>query len=211
MTEQTTLYGFDGSTFVRTVKMVLLNKNITFDQVVVNVLKGEPRKPAHLARHPFGKVPVLDIDGIRLRETDTICRYLDDTRPAPSLVPSTPKDRAKMSEAINLVNAYGYNAMMGSAGFHLFPDLIGVTTDVEHEERILHAKTFLNLLMDNKGKADWLAGDSPSLADYFLGPLAFYVSITPDAEALLTEQRVHAWWNRMKAFETFKATTPKLN
>ena len=210
MTEKTTLYGFDGSTFVRTVKMVLMDKNIAFDQVVVNVLKGEPRKPAHLARHPFGKVPVLDIDGIRLRETDTICRYLDDTRPTPSLVPATPKGRAKMSEAINLLNGYGYGAMMGSAGFHLFPDLIGVTTEAVHEERITHAKTFLNLLMDNKGEADWLAGDAPSLADYFLGPLAFYVSITPDAETLLNEQRVHTWWNRVKVLETFKATIPKL-
>jgi glutathione S-transferase len=60
--------------------------------------------------------------------------------------------------------------------------------------------------MDNKGEADWLAGDAPSLADYFLGPLAFYVSSTPDAEILLTEQRVHMWWNRMKSLETFKAT-----
>jgi glutathione S-transferase len=54
-----------------------------------------------------------------------------------------------------------------------------------------------------------LAGDAPSLADFFLGPLAFYVSITPDAETLLTERRIHAWWNRLKALETFKATTPK--
>jgi hypothetical protein len=32
------------------------------------------------------------------------------------------------------------------------------------------------------------------------------VSSTPDAEILLTEQRVHMWWDRMKALETFKAT-----
>jgi glutathione S-transferase len=79
-------------------------------------------------------------------------------------------------------------------------------TDVAHNERIAHAKTFLNLLMDNKGEADWLAGDVPSLADNFLGQLVFYVSTTPDAATLLREPRVHMWWDRLKALETFKAT-----
>jgi glutathione S-transferase len=210
MNDKTTLYGFDGSTYVRTVKMVMMDKDIGFDQVMVNVLEGEPRQPAHLARHPFGKVPVLDIDGIRIRETDAICRYLDATRPTPSLVPSAPKECAKMAEAINLVSNYGYGAMLGSAGFHLFPDFIGVTTDAAHDAQIVQAKTFLTLLMDNKGEADWLAGDAPSLADYFLAPLAFYVSITPDAEALLTEERVQGWWDRMKELKVFKATAPDL-
>ena len=54
-----TLYGFDGSTYVRTVRMLLAEKGAQYDQVPVHVLKGEPRQPEHLARHPFGKVPVV--------------------------------------------------------------------------------------------------------------------------------------------------------
>ena len=54
------LYGFDGSTYVRTVRMLLAEKGAHYEQVPVNVLKGEPRQPEHVARHPFGKVPVLD-------------------------------------------------------------------------------------------------------------------------------------------------------
>ena len=74
MSDTVTLYGFDGSTYVRTLRVVLAKKGIAYDQVPVNVLTGEQRSPEHLARHPFGKVPVLDIDGMRLRETDAICR-----------------------------------------------------------------------------------------------------------------------------------------
>ena len=37
------LYGFDGSTYVRTVRMLLAEKNANYKQVPVNVLKGEPR------------------------------------------------------------------------------------------------------------------------------------------------------------------------
>ena len=108
MTDKPILYGFDGSTYVRTVRMVLMEKAVDYEQVQVNVLEGEPRDPEHLARHPFGKVPVLDIDGVRIRETDAICRYLDETLSGPSCIAGTPKDRARMNEAISLFNSYGY-------------------------------------------------------------------------------------------------------
>jgi glutathione S-transferase len=45
--------------------------------VPVNVLKGEPRQPEHVARHPFGKVPVLDQDGFCIIQTGVIASYLD--------------------------------------------------------------------------------------------------------------------------------------
>ena len=74
-----TLWGFDASTYVRTVKMVLAEKGVTdFSQVPLNVLAGEPKSPEHLARHPFGKVPVLEHDGLRILETSAIVRYLND-------------------------------------------------------------------------------------------------------------------------------------
>ena len=85
-----TLWGFDGSTYVRTVKMVLAEKGVTdFKQVPLNVLAGDPKTPEHRERHPFGKVPVLDHDGMRLLETTAIARYLNDVLPGKSLIPSS--------------------------------------------------------------------------------------------------------------------------
>ena len=104
-----TLWGFDGSTYVRTVKMLLAEKKFTdFEQVPLNVLSGEPRSPEHLARHPFGKVPVLDHDGMRILETSAIVRYLNDVLPGTSLVPATHKDRARMDMVVGLHDSYGY-------------------------------------------------------------------------------------------------------
>ena len=89
------LWGFDGSTYVRTVKMVLAEKGATdFKQVPLNVLAGDPKTPEHRERHPFGKVPVLDHDGMRILETSAIARYLNDVFPGKSLIPS-----AKLNEA----------------------------------------------------------------------------------------------------------------
>ena len=78
-----TLYGFDGSTYVRTVRMLLAEKGAQYDQVPVHVLKGEPRQPEHLARHPFGKVPVVEACsvGVRSRTNDQLI-LLSRTLPA---------------------------------------------------------------------------------------------------------------------------------
>ena len=120
-----TLYGFDGSTYVRTVRMLLAEKGAQYDQVPVHVLKGEPRQPEHLARHPFGKVPVVDHDGFRILETSAIAPYLDELLPGPSFMPDNAKDRARMRMAIGIIDFYGYDALVGVAGYHLFPDFIG--------------------------------------------------------------------------------------
>ena len=134
MADKPVLFGFDGSTYVRTVRMFLMENGIEYDQVHVNVLEGEPRQPEHLARHPFGKVPVLDIDGMRLRETDAICRYLDETGPGQSRVPGDAKARAKMNEAISLINSYGYDALVGAA-HHAGLPRPRVPENIEHQNQ----------------------------------------------------------------------------
>ncbi|SEM13270.1 glutathione S-transferase [Roseovarius azorensis] len=204
------LYGFDGSTYVRTVRMVLADKGIEYDQVPVNVLAGEPRQPEHLKRHPFGKVPVLDIDGIRIRETDAICRYLEDIAPKPPLVPDDARARARMNEAIGLIDSYGYGALVGVAGYHLFPDFIGGQNEAARERAITDSQTLLTLLMENRNGAGWLAGDKATLADYFLGPIMFYVALTPDADAVMSVDGVKDWWEAMQAHATFAVTAPDL-
>ncbi|MEL7348376.1 MAG: glutathione S-transferase family protein [Pseudomonadota bacterium] len=204
------LYGFDGSTFVRSVRMVLRDKGIDYDQVPLNVLEGEPLTPEHRTRHPFGKVPVLEIDGMTLLETDAICRYLEATHPAPSLVPDDPKDRARMNMVIGLVNSYGYGACIGAVGYHLFPDFLGNPDEAAYADMLARAKTFLGLVMKIRGEAPWLAGTAPSLADYFLGPVVFYIAISPVAGELLAVPGVQDWWDRMSVHETFKATEPDL-
>src|SRR5258705_12577404 len=100
------LYGFDGSTYVRTVRMLLAEKGAHYDQVPVNVLKGEPRQPEHLARNPFGKEPVLDHDGVRLIETGAIAPYLLLMHRAPTLSPYVCKDAVRDRHLIRSVTSY---------------------------------------------------------------------------------------------------------
>jgi len=206
-----TLWGFDASTYVRTIKMLLAEKNFTkFNQVPLNVLAGEPRTPEHLERHPFGKVPVLDHDGMRILETTAIARYLNDILPGRSLVPATPKDRARMDMIIGIIDSYGYGALIGGvAAYHLFPDFVGGKNEAMHKGGLENSRKVLELAMKTKGKSPFIAGEL-SLADLYLAPIMFYVSLTPDKDALFNVDGVAGWWANMEALPSYKNTQPQL-
>ncbi len=203
------LWGFDGSTYVRTVKMLLAEKGCSdFRQVPLNVLKGEPKQAEHLARHPFGKVPVLDHDGLRILETSAITRYLNDVLPGASLVPATPKDRARMDEVIGIIDSYGYGALVGGvAAYHLFPDFVGGKNQAARTAGIENGRKTLGFIMGVKGTDPFIAGEL-SLADLYLAPIIAYVAMTPDANALFDAPGFAGWWTAIQALPSFKATKP---
>lgn len=202
-----TLWGFDGSTYVRTLKMLLAEKAFTdFEQIPLNVLAGEPKQAEHLARHPFGKVPVLDHDGLRLLETSAIARYLNDVLPGKSQVPASAADRARMDMVIGVTDSYGYGALLaGVAGYHLFPDFVGGKNEAARAAGIEQGRKVLAFAMQTKGPSPFVAGDL-SLADLYLAPIAAYVAMTPDAPAVFAVDGFADWWARVQALASFQAT-----
>ena len=204
------LYGFDGSTYVRTVRMVLAEKGAQYEQVPVHVLKGEPRQPEHLARHPFGKVPVLDYDGFRIIETSAIAPFLDEVLPGPSCTPDNPRDRARMHMAMGVVDAYGYGALVSVAAYHLFPDFIGGRNEDARQKGIASSRLVLQELMKLRGKDAFIAGARASIGDFYLAPICFYVALTPDAGQVFDVEGFAPWWERMQALPSYQSTAPNL-
>lgn len=92
------LYSYWRSSAAYRVRMALNLKQIAYDIVPVHLLNngGEHVAPAHLARNPLGRVPVLAIDGVVLSESLAIIDYLDRTRPEHPLIPSDPAARAQV-------------------------------------------------------------------------------------------------------------------
>jgi glutathione S-transferase len=205
------LWGFDGSTYVRTVKMLLAEKGYTqFRQEPLNVLQGEPKQPEHLERHPFGKVPVLDHDGMRILETSAITRYLNDVLPGRSLIPATPKDRVRMDMIVGLIDSYGYGSLIGGvAAYHLFPDFVGGQNEAARQSGIENGRKVLELAMQTRGHSPFIAGDL-SLADLHLAPITFYVSLTPDKDTLFQVDGFSDWWAKIQALPSYQSTQPNL-
>lgn len=205
------LWGFDHSTYVRTVKMVLAEKGIAeYEQIQLSVMSGEVMSGEHRERHPFGKIPVVDHDGLRLYETAAICQYLEAVLPGRSVIPATPKDRARMDMATNIIGSYGYRAFFGIIADHFFPDFVGGRNDEVHRKNLATCRLVLTELMRLRGPDTFIAGAEHSVADYYLAPLMAFIALTPENDELMAVHGVGDWWSHVTALESFKSTRPAM-
>jgi maleylacetoacetate isomerase len=101
------LYHYWRSTSSWRVRWALEYKKIPCALIPVNLLNGEADLPEHLARHPLGYVPVLELDsGETLIESLAIIQYLESNFPnAPSVYPKDPIDRAHALAFSEVINA----------------------------------------------------------------------------------------------------------
>lgn len=68
--------------------------------------EGGLKSPEFLALNPVGKIPTL-VDGDHvLPESETICEYLEDKYPAPTLRPDTPEKMSKVRAITRLLDSY---------------------------------------------------------------------------------------------------------
>jgi len=91
------LCGFHVSNYHNKVRIVLLEKGIAFEE---DASIRPSQKDDWLARSPMGKVPILEVDGATLTESQVICEYLEDAYPAKPLLPKDPLARAKVRELV---------------------------------------------------------------------------------------------------------------
>jgi glutathione S-transferase len=70
------LYGVAASTCTKRVLTTLVEKNVPYELVTINVAGAEHKGPEHLKRQPFGKVPALEDDGFIVFESRAICKYI---------------------------------------------------------------------------------------------------------------------------------------
>ena len=86
-------YG-SGSPFAWRVQLVLEEKRVPYEAVLLSFQKGDLRTPEHLARSPHGKVPALQDGNVTLYESTAIVEYLEERYPASPLLPPDPAARA---------------------------------------------------------------------------------------------------------------------
>jgi glutathione S-transferase len=95
------LYDFAFSPNCRKVRAVAYELGIPFESEPVNLITGEQRASAFLAKNANGKVPVLEDGDFLLWESNAILLYLATKQPqaqgrATSLVPADARDRAEV-------------------------------------------------------------------------------------------------------------------
>ena len=77
------------------VRMFAAERGIDLDTVEVDLMAGENRQEAYLAKNPAGQLPALELDdGTVIAEVTAICEYLDEVADGTPLMGSTPEEKA---------------------------------------------------------------------------------------------------------------------
>lgn len=166
----TTLFDYWRSSAAYRIRIALGLMDLPYTAIPVDLVKGEQRQPANLARNPQGLVPTLEIDGQTLTQSLAILEYLDETRDA-GFLPREPVARARvraLAYAIAMETAPVCNlsvrtyAARNSNG--------GITVDSWQTHFIAQGLAAFEAMLDHPATGRFCHGDQVTLPDICLVP-----------------------------------------
>jgi glutathione S-transferase len=168
------LYQATSSPNSRRVRIFLAEKGLSIPLVAVDLGKGEQHSEAYRAINPRRVVPTLVLeDGTAIGEVPAICRYIEESHPAPPLSGETAKEKAQVAMWERRAELEGFAAVM-EAIRNVAPGLKGRAIAGPHDyEQIpelaersrLRVKHFFADLDARLGEVPFVAGDRFSVAD----------------------------------------------
>jgi len=159
------LFGFASSNYYSMVKLTLLEKRLSFEEVPMklNALGELQFDSEYLRASPMGKVPCLQTDRGFLSETSVIIDYLDDLGEGPSFYPEDSFGKAKVRELIKHLELY-----LELPARRLYGEFFG--RPAPQEER-LAVKDLIERGFDALGELarfdPYIAGPEITYADFF--------------------------------------------
>lgn len=156
----------------RVVRMFMAEKALTIPMQEIDLMKGENRQADHLKRNPHGQMPALELDnGQYVCEILPICEYLEEKKPAPALIGSSPEERAETRMwtrrvDLNICEPMA-NGFRFSQGLPLFQNRIVTVPEAAEGLKKIAADRLKWLNGQMEGR-DFVCGKRFSLADILL-------------------------------------------
>lgn len=186
----------------RVVRMFMAERGVELPRVEIDLRGGENRREPYLSKNPAGQCPALELDdGRYITEITAICEYLDEVSPGPSLLGSTPEEKAEArmwTRRIDLnilepmANGFRFGAglKMFEPRVHCIPQAADDLKQIAQERLV-----WLDGLMAGK---DYVCGKRMTLADILLFAFVDFFNgvdqpLNPDLK------NIGAWHARMKA------------
>ncbi|HEX6957525.1 MAG TPA: glutathione S-transferase family protein [Ferrovibrio sp.] len=200
------LYGAAYSVYVRICRLALEEKAQAYRLEEVDVFGPDGAPADHLRRHPFGKIPAFAHDGFMLFETGAIARYIDEAFPAPALQPRDLRSRARMNQAMSILDNYAYPHWV----WDVFVERVRRGADGD-EARIAAALPKAEIccealagILEDKA---YLCGAAITLADLYAAPMLACFTMAEEGRAMIAARpRLAAWWERLKTRPSLAAS-----
>ena len=172
------LYNYFRSSASYRVRIALNLKGVPYEYLSVHLLKdgGQQLAPSFRALNPESLVPVLDDDGEVLTQSLAIIEYLEETRPAPPLLPRNAVERAYV-RGIALAIACEIHPLNNLRVLRYLVNTLGASEEqknawyrywVEQGLASIEAR-----LVTERRCGRYALGDAVTLADVFIVPQIF--------------------------------------
>lgn len=190
------LYSYPASPNTRRIAIYLREKGLAppFEEVVIDLMKGEQMTPEFLRRNPAGKVPVLETEeGVMITQSLSIVEYLEELYPAPAMIGTTPAERARVKALERFIDMeiMGTMGIMAQQKMPLYVSRLGDSEAVIAYGR-KRQKLALEQLETMVAGNTFVAGEKATIADctlYAIYEFAFLV----DAELGPEYPNLYRW------------------
>ena len=187
------LYDSPECPFCQKTRIVLAEKDLTYEIVPVDLKAGDQKRPEFLKLNPFGKVPVMIDDEVIVYDSTIINEYLEDEYPHPQLMPADSAARAR----VRTFEDYADNAFLAVTSTIMRE--LRKPEGERDQEKLATARQqttrMLSVLEGSLAGRSWLVGNF-SLADVAFAPR---VVILPALGVTLDPEwkNVAAWIQRL--------------
>jgi glutathione S-transferase len=202
------LYSGDLSPYSARVRMQIYAKGITDITLERPATFGTPK---FREDNPIGRIPVLDIDGDMMPESEVIAEYLEEVYPQPSMLGATPRETAHIRTVARIGDIYIMNNM-----FMLSPQSRAATRN-EGIVELLGGQVVRNIKALDKiiGKDGFACCGRLTMADCALVPGLFLVeNVLPTVgldDPIPKAANVAAYWAAIKQNEHAAKTLAELH
>ena len=175
-------------------RLLLAQLGIAYERIEVDILKGESRTPAFLARNPNGRIPLLEAeDGRHLAESNAIIFYLAEG------TPYLPAERWDRAQALQWMAFEQYNHEPNIAVARHWTAHLEMTEARRQAlpERRRQGYLALDVMEGQLAQHDFFAGGAYSIADI---ALYAYTHVADEGGFDLAPYgAVNAWLERVRA------------
>jgi glutathione S-transferase len=200
------LYWHPFSVFPRRVRIALREKNLAYEDIVVDLPSGALRAPEFRRLNPFGQVPVLEDGGLVISESIAILEYLEDRYPTPPLIARDIGVRATTRQLMLWSGDYLVPPWKACAAPVIYPDVAPDGESLKQGRDGIAAH--LDVLEARLAGHDaWLVGDY-SLADVCYAPFVTTLGLLGLNDLLAQRPATSRWIARLTDRPAVRETAP---